>query len=99
MADQSKLTPEQKDLVVKWLNEKSAFKTPECPFCRSNKWGVADHLVAAPTMSPSAGLLLGGRMYPHVMVVSEPCGHTVFFNAIVIGLLPPGPPPEEEEKK
>jgi hypothetical protein len=99
VVDQTKLTQAEKELIAKWLNEKSSGKPPPCPFCGSNTWAVGDHLVAAPVMGTTGTTTIGGPSYPQAMLVSDPCGYTVFFNAVVIGLLHHSLPPEGEDKK
>jgi hypothetical protein len=83
MADQG-LTREQKEIAIKWLNDKTGGHAPKCPFCGSDNWGVSDHLVITPIMGVSGGLILGGPTYPYVTLVSDPCGYTAFFSAVII---------------
>ena len=95
---EGKLTPEDKEKVRQWLaNTGKAF--PPCPFCSNTNWGVADHLVAPITLGKELAMQLGGgRAYPQVMLISSGCGHTVYFNAVMIGLVPSVKSAEAEKK-
>lgn len=42
--------------------------------------------------------MLGGVGYPQVMLLCKTCAHTMFFNAVIMGLVPAGSPPEPEKK-
>jgi hypothetical protein len=81
-----KLTPEDKQKCVDWIN---SFRQPPlvCPICGSKNWSIADHLVAPPVLGPGSGLQLGGVSYPQLMLISNPCGHTIFVNAVLAGVL------------
>lgn len=92
MAD-PKLTQEQKQKIADWLNSRSPSGTPVCPFCASREWIIADHLVQAAVVGPSGDLQIGGIGYPQVMLISTGCGHTVFFNAVLMGIM--GDTPKE----
>ncbi len=63
---------------------------------------MADHLVA-PTIYRQGGLFWGGQAYPTVMIVCRNCGHTVYLNAVVMGLIQPkkktGVEEESKEKE
>jgi hypothetical protein len=92
-----KLTEAEQKKVLEWLqfHEKEPRK---CPLCGSSNWTLAAHLVQPLTMGPNVTVQLGGESYPLVMLISNPCGHTLFVNAVMIGLLPPSPPSGGEQK-
>jgi hypothetical protein len=81
-----KLTLDEKNLVVQKLL--ATWTAQNCPICGSPNWTVADHLVQPFTLGPNAGPMLGGVGYPQVMLISVGCGHTLFFNAVMMGILP-----------
>lgn len=95
----SKLTSAQKDAVHQWL-EKNWTQTKACPISGHSNWLVADHLVSPPVVSPPTNSLSAAAMvppmgslfteYPQVMVVCRGCGYTIYFNAVAIGIIPPG---------
>jgi hypothetical protein len=75
-------SPEQ---IAKFLNEK--WKGQKlCPVCQSNKWGVSDKPVELREFTPGA-FVVGGPVYPLVSVTCNVCGHTLLFNAIVMGVV------------
>lgn len=85
MPDQTgKLSKSEKDKALAWLNERTE-AAPTCSVCGTQNWTVADHAVAPALFGK--GLILGGVAYPHIMLVCRHCGHTLFFNAIVMGVL------------
>ncbi len=86
--EQGKLTPEGKDTAKKWINEKKKH-TIVCPICNSTSWILADHLVRTPIGGKEPGVLFaGGPSYPQVMVVCATCAYTMYFNAVMLGLVP-----------
>jgi hypothetical protein len=99
MTDQTRLTQDQKTRIADWLNKHTDNNAPKCPFCGSDVWVIGDHLIQLQVASLSGNLVLGGTAYPQVMLVSSPCGHTVFFNAVMLGLMPGAPRQEGEPQK
>ncbi|MBU1209929.1 MAG: hypothetical protein KJ587_01490 [Alphaproteobacteria bacterium] len=96
MADDSKLTKDQKDRALAWLNQKWV-GNKACPVCAQNHWTIADHAVT-PSISHGSGLIIGGPSYPHALVICNNCGHTLFFNAVLMGILRDEKPAKPEEK-
>lgn len=73
-----------------------------CPICRSTKWIVGQHIVQPLTLAGNMSIQMGGPGYPHILLISNPCGYTIFVNAVIAGILPtatvppaapPGPMP------
>jgi len=60
-----------------------------CPICGSAKWIIASHLIAAPIVTAGASINLGGPSYPVVQLISDPCGYTIYFNALALGVIKP----------
>jgi hypothetical protein len=77
---------EKRDLIDK-INKLWVGSAKNCPICGSNKWVLADHLVSAPIVTAGAGITIGGPSYPSVQLISEPCGYTIHFNAVVLGIV------------
>ena len=91
MPDQDgKLTEAEKLKVLNLVKKPGLFGHVKCPVCSSTEWLIADHLVQAATLGANNSVQLGGIGYPFSMAIS-PCGHTLFFNAVVLGFLPPAP--------
>src|ERR1700722_4647569 len=65
-----------------------------CPICGSDQWHTIPHVVTLPRLAGD-GLLPGTVTYPQLAVMSVPCGYTLLFNAVVMGIAPAGPPPQE----
>ena len=73
-------------LVNAWLNE-NWLKPRRCPICGDTQWGIAPTFAQIP--AATVGLLdARQRSNPCVALISRKCGYTMFFNAIVMGLLP-----------
>jgi hypothetical protein len=71
-----------------------------CPICKSTEWTIGAHIVQPVTVSPgNNGLMLGGVGYPQIMLISKECGHTLFINAVVAGIVPGGEAPKDEGAK
>jgi hypothetical protein len=92
-----KLTTDEKNRVVQKLQTTWMGSAQNCPICGNSHWLIADHLVQPLTLGPNASIQLGGAAgYPQVMLISVGCGHTLFFNAVMLGVLaaadPQGPP-------
>ena|ERR1700683_474599 len=59
-----------------------------CPVCGVEKWGFAPSFLQIPTAD--LGFDAPPRPYPAVALVCGNCGNTLFFNAVMMGLLPQG---------
>ena len=86
MPDSSgRLTPEEKETVRQWIDSNWT-GSDFCPISGHNDWIIVDHIVR-----PIAGsTLLSGSNYPQVMLVCQGCGYTIYFNAVLMGLVPGG---------
>lgn len=94
-----KLTPEERAKVEAWLEKQDWFREGKCPICGDDHWAVGDHIVQPIRFGPMA---FGGPSYPQVMLISNKCGYTLYFNAVIMGLLPaaasaeaPAPAPQK----
>jgi hypothetical protein len=81
-----RLTSAEKDSIIAkidslWTGSHS------CPVCGHTNWIIGDHLVQPITLAQGS-LQLGGPGYPQVMLISSKCGYTMFFNAVVLGVVP-----------
>ncbi len=82
---EGKLTEEEKQKILAWLE--SHEKQPRvCQLCGSTNWLLAEHVVQPLRYGPQ---IYGGVAYPQIMLISQPCGHTLYVNAVMIGLYPP----------
>ena len=85
VAAQAAIKEEQRARATDWLNKKWLNVTKQCPICISNQWSVSEVVEVRPYTG--GGLSLGGPVYPTFMVICGTCGYTMFFNAIIAGVL------------
>ena len=93
---QRSLTPEQKKQVHAWLQDKWKGNA-NCSVCLSNNWNIGGDIVT-PTIFVDGGISIGGGAYPQVMSICGNCGHTVYFNAMVMGIVE-NPKDDKEQKE
>ena len=74
-----------KDTAIAWLN-KHWHGNRLCPVCGHNSWTVSDELVEIRPFKGGA-MVLGGALFPLMVVTCTTCGHTLLFNAVVVGLV------------
>ena len=86
MADPPSLSQETREKIKQYLER---WRVPVCPLCGSDKWFIGEHLVQPFTVNRRGHLQAGGVTYPQVMVISEPCGYTMFINAVAVGVMTP----------
>lgn len=91
MSDQHALTEEQKTKVLNWFRSKNGPRP--CSVCGDNNWTLGAHLVVPNTWAGGA-ISMGGMSYPQVMLICRNCGHTNFFNAVIVGALENSKPKE-----
>jgi hypothetical protein len=63
-----------------------------CPVCKTSEWTVAPHVVNIQRYAMDAAAA-NTVSYPHIAVTCKKCAHSMFFNAVQIGISPPGPAP------
>lgn len=93
-----KLTDEQSDKLVSWVEEKWLGEK-ECPICKVASWGISNTLFEL--KSYGAGVItVGGPLVPLAVVTCSNCGYSITFNALRIGILPDEPKvePHKENK-
>lgn len=71
--------------AIKWLEEHWK-GTRVCPVCGHTSWSISDDIIE---IRPFRGgsLVVGGSLYPFIVVTCTTCGHTLLFNAKVAGLV------------
>ena len=96
---QGGLTQEEKGRVVAWLKERrKQGHEIICSVCGDRNWTLAEHVVAPTTYLGGKISLGGGSTYPMVMLWCNNCGHTLFLNAVIIGLFVPEKKPDTEKE-
>jgi hypothetical protein len=86
MADNSgKLSEAEKTKAIQWVLGHWKTNSP-CPICAAKNWNVADHLTQPLTFSHGT-TMISGPAYPQVQVICSSCGYTIYFNAVMAGLV------------
>ncbi|MCI8980557.1 MAG: hypothetical protein HFE52_07830 [Clostridia bacterium] len=80
--------------LVIMLNRK--WKGIGCPYCNQSQWSIEHDLATTVGVSNEGGIMIGGGVYPFVLVTCNNCGHTVFVNAKVLDCI--GETNEKESK-
>ena len=75
-------TEEQRRRVAEALHP----KLTRCPVCNRAEFSIADDLVLLTLQPDPKVLTLGGRVLPNVAATCTSCGHTLLFNALLLGL-------------
>lgn len=85
-----KLSEEQAQSVIRHITSKNGGNLINCPICRHTQWTV-NNLVAEMREFQNGDLILGGdsAIMPFVSITCNNCAHTLFINAIQIGLIQP----------
>lgn len=79
------LSQEEKNQIRQKIDELWRGGAKNCPICGSAKWFLADHVVESQIVSQ--GVRGFGSAYPAIQLISEPCGYTISFNAVVLGVM------------
>ena len=90
--DPAALTQEQKERIAAWLKARGVPRP--CSMCGANSWTLANHLVTPPIYRSGGSFMFGGPAYPQAMLMCTICAHTVYFNAVVMGILQSEPAKE-----
>lgn len=83
--DDGKLTDAEMKIVNKWLGEKWV-RGSLCYVCGQSDWEVESYLAHAPLIRAGLIARLGEKAYPFILVICANCGHTVFINAVAMGI-------------
>lgn len=83
--DKGKLTLAEKQVILEWWRRHRNGQTMACPVCNNPDWIIADHVVQP--ITSASNLIIGGEGYPQIMLVSKQCGYTIYFNAVMIGII------------
>lgn len=87
---EGRLTPEDKAKVSAHFARHWKGEVP-CPVCKNaTSWSTAEHVVQSYRWANNQ---FAAPTYPFIPVICTNCGHTMFFNAVVIGVVPLASPP------
>lgn len=78
-----RFTQPQRLQLGRLLKEKVG-EFPACPVCRGMAWTIPSSFVLAPALAPAENEPVG---VPLVAIACSKCGHTLFFNARILGML------------
>jgi hypothetical protein len=81
---EGEMTESQREAVTKFLHKTVA--TVNCTWCGENQWGVEPNIVQLTQYFGPGVIGSGGPVYPLIMLVCGNCGHTMLFNALVMGI-------------
>ncbi|MGX7875991.1 hypothetical protein ACVDG5_027735 [Mesorhizobium sp. ORM6] len=84
-----KMTPEERQRAVNWLNTKAP--NMRCSACGHTSFSIAEHFFSPP-IHYGGNMVLGGPNYPQFVVVCHNCGHMMGFSAIASGVIQKSPP-------
>jgi hypothetical protein len=88
------LTPEQLNKAQAWLS--AHWINSACPFHGLTTWEVGGVLAQAMAYV-GGGLVVGGPVYPFLVVTCSHCGYSVLVNALKIGIVQPEQPVQSPE--
>ena len=77
---------EKQQIALKWLEEKWPKGKRKCICCGKKQWTLAEDLVM-PLRFIGGQFEIYGSTYPHVLLVCTTCGHSLFFNAVKMGIV------------
>jgi len=81
------LSKEDNDSIQRWWGQH--WKDPViCPVCKTTDWSLASHLVNVQRFATDANAS-NTPTYPHIIVTCKFCAHSMFFNAVQIGIAAP----------
>jgi hypothetical protein len=83
-----RLTDDEKQKILDWFTTRGS-TDHRCPVCNHDNWDVGEHFVQPVTLGDKYMIQLSGYGYPQVMIICTQCAHTQFFNAVLMGLIPP----------
>src|SRR4029077_4353468 len=58
-----------------------------CPVCRTTDWSLSSHLVNTQRFADANAR--NTPTYPHIVIACKFCAHSIFFNAVQIGIAAP----------
>ena len=91
------LSQDDKEKIVQWVNQKMEGTVGIiCSICHNKTWTIGDDLVVPPVFK-GGDTHIGGRVYPQAMLICNKCAHTIFINAVRIGLMESGTAEEKSD--
>jgi hypothetical protein len=81
--EHGRLTEADNDSIQRWWDQH--WKDPViCPVCKTGDWKIAGHIV---NIQSEADVNASNTpSYPHIIVTCKFCAHSMFFDAVQIGI-------------
>ena len=94
-----KLSDEQANMVISHISKASGGKPIICPICGNNSWNV-NRVITEMREFQNGDLILGGEsaIMPFVSMTCNKCAHTLFINAISVGVVQPHKSDSQQNK-
>lgn len=73
-----RITNQQLDHVIDWLQQKT---NATCPFCGERRWTVDDELTSVPVLQSTGHRVELDRGHTLLMLTCDQCGYTASFAA------------------
>jgi hypothetical protein len=81
------LSKADNDSIQRWWDQH--WKDPViCPVCKTTDWSLSSHLVNIQRFATDANAD-NTPTYPHIIITCKFCAHSIFFNAMQIGIAAP----------
>jgi hypothetical protein len=78
------LTDEDNEKIQRWWSQH--WQAPViCPVCKTSDWITAPHVMNV-TRHAADAYVTDTVSYPHIVVSCKKCAHSMFFNAVAIGV-------------
>jgi hypothetical protein len=78
------LSKEDNDSIQRWWDLR--WQDPViCPVCKRTDWSLTSHLVNVQRFATDANAS-NAPAYPHIIITCKFCAHSMFFNAVQIGI-------------
>jgi predicted nucleic-acid-binding Zn-ribbon protein len=82
--------------IREWILEKTGKENITCPVC-GNTTFIVQAIAELGVFTPEP--MVSKDVYPILPLACENCAHTLLFNAVAVGLVPPQPVEPEEESE
>ena len=81
------LSKEDNDSIQRWWDLR--WQDPViCPVCKQTDWSLTSHLVNVQRFATDADAS-NAPICPHIIITCKFCAHSMFFNAVQIGVVVP----------
>lgn len=87
----------QIEAIKEWIEKKATKESAKCPICGHQQWAIGEHLIRTSIHTPGV-TALGGQAYVYAHISCTNCAYTRFFNAVMLGLVPPAKEVQDGQK-